>query len=153
MSYFVHADDWRGIAITPQENIESVRPLLGLEAPPTLPFTRSIPATALSAAFADLLTWTDELFTGDTVDPQAIENGFAYYDADFGAIYGTVEDGFITQLYFDNTFCDCGIDFSDVMAAMERIGAEHRLIMVDWLLETVVDLVEPGTMKRYFEEM
>ena len=138
MSYFVHANEWRSIAIIPEEDPIFFEPITLID---------------LIQAFGGLLIFTEDLFTGYTTDPERVPGGFALYDEDFGAVYGVTQYGIVNALYFDNTFCDCGIPFDDVMGTMERFAAEHRLVMNDKLLDTVVALGQPGAMNRYFEEL
>ncbi|MFW5691166.1 MAG: hypothetical protein ACOCXZ_01585 [Chloroflexota bacterium] len=159
---YVHADDYESIVLAPRENYtDAVRALrLGppSEGSPALPYTlaaRDLTLADIDAALRAVLPPAGVLMTGYTTDLASVPGGFAYFDPDFGAIYGRTRHGQMEDpalhLYFDNTYCDCGIDFSDAMHAIEAFARRHGLIMVDWLMETVVDLAEAGAMARYFE--
>lgn len=153
---YVHAEDWHGIWLAPAVNRPQIEAMMNSGDAPDNDNTFGdvrIELGVLRAMFADTLAFTERLMTGYTTDTARVANGFAFYDDDFGAVYGTQQNGLVNALYFHNTFCDCGIDFSDVMTAMEQLAARYELIMVDWLMETIVNLSETGAMARYFEEM
>lgn len=154
--YFVHTEDWQQIAFFPadqaeaidawlQEDDEAIKPsdLRGL----------NIPLADFSALLRPHLTETAQLFTGYTNDQALVAEGFAFYDPDLGAFYGKSENGILTELYFDNQFCDCGVDFSGAFEAVETAARQYDLVMVDWLLGMVSDLRQAESLATYFDEM
>ncbi|PJF22167.1 MAG: hypothetical protein CUN56_07390 [Phototrophicales bacterium] len=160
MTYYVHAQDWRTVELLPEENYEAVIEWFKHDDPGQMiihPYRISglnIPRSRLDQIFKDILPRDDDLMTGYAREPMPVENGFAYYDPDFGAIYGTTdENGILTLLCFDCQYCDCGKDFSAAMKAISTIATEFRLFMVDWLLEQVVDIRPDDALQKYFDGM
>lgn len=161
MVCYVHAEDWRSIELLPEENYDAVIEWLEGDDEPGQMMVHpyrigglNIPLSRLDQVFKGILPREDELITGYTREPMKVENGFAYYDPDFGAIYGTTdENGIVTMLCFDNQFCDCGKDFSAAMKAVSVLAREFKLFMVDWLLELVVDLQPDDALQNYFDGM
>lgn len=155
-NYFVHLEDWQQIAFYPvgeQALLESQ-----LEAEDDTPRPSDLRGLglsihALASLLAPHLTQAAGLLTGYTNDQQNVPNGFAFYDPDLGAFYGKLEDEHVTELYFDNQFCDCGVDFSAAFHAVETVAQQHGLIMADWLIGLITDLRQPESLQAYFDEM
>ena len=169
---YVHADDWGMIEIIPAENRDVVEKAMrasqtlgeqpGADASWNIPHTfakynlniskRSIVLGELETLFEDLLIYTEELITGYSTDLETVENGFAFFDEDFGAFYGTHIRGTIAQLCFDNRACNCGKDFTEVIIAFSTFGKQHNLIVADWYMDVIVDFQEESAFNRYIEE-
>lgn len=160
---FVYESDWGSIALVPAENLTAAleavraRAFAPPESPvPVLPhplLQRNLSVDNVHAAFSDVLRWSNGLRTGLTSAPWYVRGGFAMIEEDFGTVYGTANaESVVEALYFDNTYCDCGIDFSRAMRALADFAAQHDLILVDWLLDAVFDIRHPETVIRYFED-
>lgn len=152
---FVHAEDWQQIAFFPASQQALVKAGLDVDTPS---FTSDLHGLGLSidqleSLLRPHLNQADQLLTGYTNDQQTVEDGFAFYDPDLGAFYGRLEGEFVTELYFDNQFCDCGVDFSAAFNAVETIAQQHGLMLVDCLLGLISDLRQPGSFQAYFDEM
>jgi hypothetical protein len=155
---YVHAEDWKSIGFISAQHIADASAWLDDASPTTAhPNTdlreHKIPLSVLDSVLSSSLRRADELLTGYANDIQSVPQGFAYYDEDFGAVYGTASDGMVDELYFANMFCDCGKDFSAAMSALESFGKAHQLVMVDWELEVLIDLRQPEAMQQYYDEM
>ncbi len=156
---YVHAEDWQSIGFLPVEKIHAGEAWLdeARKDASLLPFSvnldRAVPVEVIEAALSPYLTRADQLLTGYANDLQVVADGFAYYDDDFGAVYGIASGGMVKELYFANMFCDCGKDFRTVMQAVEAFGQAHQLVMFDWELLMLVDLRQPGAIQAYYDEM
>jgi len=113
---------------------------------------RQIALDELQQVFDGLLVEADQLLTGYTTDLEAVEEGFGFFDQDFGAFYGTLQDGLVDTLYFDNQACNCGEDFSAAIAAFARFARHHRLLLVDWYLDLTLSFDDETVFERYLEE-
>lgn len=151
---FVHAEEWHSIALIPAEQMDDIqRHLDAEEEMESHVAPRGISIEAMHAAFGGVLTEADKLLSGYTTDLEHVEDGFGFYDDDFGGIYGTLKSDIVQDMYFNNTFCDCGLDFSAVMGALEAFARAHDLVLVDWLMGAVVDLRRTGAMQAYFDDL
>lgn len=160
MTCYVHSDDWGMIALVPVEKQTEIEQALEPSATGELDdshpmfsiLDRQIPLDELQQLFDGLLVEADQLLTGYTTDLEAVERGFAFFDQDFGAFYGTLRDGRVDTLYFDNQACNCGEDFSAAIAAFARFARHHRLLLVDWYLDLTLIFDDETAFERYLEE-
>jgi hypothetical protein len=160
-TYFLHADDWGMIELIPKENQDVARKALAagdLFTRPEYVYVigdRGLSLAELGWFFDGAMIAAGQLISGTTRQPELIEDGFAWFDPDFGAIYGTAVDGQVVRLYFHNTVCDCGADFEPHITGLLTLARTFNLILVDWFVDEIVSFNDQGdenALRAYVEE-
>jgi hypothetical protein len=164
VEFYLHEDDWGMRDLVPEEN--RFRAAAGTEearafgeahrAPdgvgwtdmfvtPDLPISysqREVTLTALRALLPEL-TLCQRFFTGYSTYREELKRSFAMV-GEAGAIYGSLDGARVTRLML----ADCDEAIAPLLV---RLGRAHRLVLVDWYRDEVINLSDERAVTAWLE--
>jgi hypothetical protein len=170
MVFYLHEDEWGMVSMLPHENLAFLHEErerldafsdahfdgsgwtdIYIRSEEPSPITiRAIPYVRLAEIFGSLLPAADRVETGYSTYREPCPGCFAFGKTYGLAIYGSVQDGTVTELYLSLPHLPIDAALRQgLVTALCALGMEYTLVLMDWYRSLIINLADQAAVDRY----